>query len=442
MRAPPRWGRPARRRARGWGPTRPAPAGAVTPASRVRSQVAIAGQPAPGTVEDVPRLLNRLQVLGVATCVLFGVAAALLQLLAWQASGRAADNTEQLVRVQQIQSSLFRADALATNAFLVGGLENAEQRAEYDAALDQALRQIADAADAQPADRKVLADLNTDVAAYATLITQARDNNRQGFPIGSNYLQQAGAQLRAEAVPILQGLSDANTERATDEMGGQNTLPLFLVGLAAVAALWWVNRQLAKRFRRRVNVGVAVAALAITVVTLLAVVVSAGTSSKHDGLRDGSLTRAIDESAARTAANDAKAEESLRLIARGSGATAEPKWQEKAAVVDDKASRDTRLLWQDYVALHDEVVARDDEGDWNAAVEAATSTDSGSASAALTAFDQASQEVVSEAAESTADSLRSGGVVAWMLMIVTLLAGLGAAATVAWGVGQRRKEYA
>ncbi|WP_134738525.1 hypothetical protein [Nocardioides sp. 503] len=421
---------------------RPAPAGVVTPASRVRSQVAIAGKPAPGTVEDVPRLLNRLQVLGVATCVVFGVVAALLQLLAWQASGRAADNTEQLVRVQQIQSSLFRADALATNAFLVGGLENAEQRAEYDAALDQALRQIADAADAQPADRKVLADLNTEVAAYATAITQARDNNRQGFPIGSLYLQQAGVQLRADAVPILQGLSDANTERATDEMGGQNTLPLFLVGLAAVAVLWWVNRELAKRFRRRVNVGVAVAALAITVVTLVAVVVSAGTSSKHDGLRDGSLTLAIDESAARTAANDAKAEESLRLIARGSGATAEPKWQEKAAVVDDNASRETRLLWQDYVALHDGVVASDDEGDWNEAVRLATTTDSGGTSAALTAFDQASQEVVSDAAESTADSLRSGGVVAWMLMIVALLAGLGAAATVAWGVGQRRKEYA
>ncbi|WP_193610233.1 hypothetical protein [Nocardioides lijunqiniae] len=420
---------------------RPSPA-AVTPASRVQAQVAIAGHPAPAAVEDVPRLLNRLQVLAVSVCVVFGVLAALLQLLAWQASGRAADNTEQLVRVQQIQSSLFRADALATNAFLVGGLEDAEQRVEYDAALDQALRQITDAADAQPADRKVLADLNTEVAAYATAITQARDNNRQGFPIGSNYLQQAGAELRADAVPILQGLSDANTERAQDEMDGQNTLPLFLVGLAAVAALWWVNRQLARRFRRRVNVGVAVAALAVTVVTLVAVVVSAGISGKHDGLRDGSLTRAIDESTARTAANDAKAEESLRLIARGSGPAAEPRWQERAAVVNDKASGETRPLWQDYVALHDEVVARDDEGDWNAAVGLATSTDAGSASAALTAFDQASQQLVSDAAESTSDSLRSGGVLAWLLMAVTLLVGLGSAGAVAWGVNQRRKEYA
>ncbi|WP_193614123.1 hypothetical protein [Nocardioides lijunqiniae] len=420
---------------------RPSPA-AVSPASRVQTQVAIAGHPAPATVEDVPRLLNRLQVVAVSVCVLFGVLAALLQLLAWQASGRAADNTEQLVRVQQIQSSLFRADALATNAFLVGGLEDADQRAEYDAALDQALRQIADAADAQPADRKVLADLNTEVAAYATAITQARDNNRQGFPVGAEYLRQAGSKLRADAVPILQGLSDANTQRAEDEMDGQNTLPILLVGLAAVVALWWVNRELAKRFRRRFNVGVAVAALAITVVTLIVAAVSAGTSGSHDRLREGSFARAIEESAARTAANDAKVEESLRLIARGSGATAEERWADKAALVRQSASRETLPLWDDYTLLHEAVAARDDEGDWNAAVGLATSTEPGSASAALTAFDQASQQLVSDAAESTSDSLRSGGVMAWLLMAVTLLVGLGSAGAVAWGVNQRRKEYA
>ena len=44
------------------------------------------------------------------------------------------------MRVQDIQTSLLRADALATNAFLVGGLEPAEQRAEYDEAIDDVLR--------------------------------------------------------------------------------------------------------------------------------------------------------------------------------------------------------------------------------------------------------------------------------------------------------------
>ncbi|MDP2775506.1 MAG: hypothetical protein Q8O61_18280 [Nocardioides sp.] len=392
--------------------------------------------------EDVPRLLTRWQAIAVAVCVFFGLLGAVFQLLAWQATGRAADNTEQLVRVQQIQSSLFRADALATNAFLTGGLEQTEQRVEYDAAIDEVLRGIADAAEAQPADRAVLADLNTTVAAYVAGITQARDNNRQGFPIGAQYLREAGSVLRADAVPILEALVAANTERAEDEMDGQNTLPLLLVGLAAVVVLWWVNREVARRFRRRFNIGLVAAALAIAVVTLIGAVASANKSGDNDDLRAGSLRLAIAESSARTAANDAKAKESGRLIARGTGAATEPDWVDQATIVDETASRETLPLWQEYAALHEEVVAADDEGDWNAAVALATSTEPGSSSQALAAFDQASQAVVQDAAARTTDSLRSGAWVAILLTIVTLLVGLGAAGAATWGLAQRRKEYA
>jgi hypothetical protein len=402
-----------------------------------------ARRPAPTPLtEDVPRLLTQWQAIAVTACVLFGILGATFQLLAWQATGRAADNTEQLVRVQQIQSSLFRADALATNAFLTGGLEQAEQREEYDAAIDEALRGIADAADAQPADRDVLAELNTTVAAYVAGITQARDNNRQGFPIGAQYLREAGATLRADAVPILQALVAANTERAEDEMDGQNTLPLLLVGLAALLALWWVNRQLARRFRRRFNLGLLLAGVAILLVTLVAAAASANKSGDNDELRAGSLRRAIAESSARTAANDAKAKESGRLIARGTGSATEPEWVAQADIVEETASRETLPLWQDYAALHEEVVAEDDEGNWNAAVALATSTEPGSSSAALTAFDQASQGVVESAATASTASLRSGGVLAILLTILTLLVGLGAAGAATWGVNQRRKEYA
>lgn len=397
--------------------------------------------PAPVT-DDVPRLLTQWQAVAVTVCVLFGILGATFQLLAWQANGRAADNTEQLVRVQQIQSSLFRADALATNAFLTGGLEQAEQREEYDAAIDEVLRGIADAAEAQPADQAVLADLNTAVSAYVAGITQARDNNRQGFPIGAQYLREAGSVLRADAKPMLDALVTANTGRAEDEMDGQNTFPLFLVGLAAVVVLWWVNRQLARRFRRRFNVGLVLAGAAIALVTLVGVVASAGKSGANDDLRAGSLERAVDESSARTAANDAKAAESGRLIARGSGATSEPKWVTPAQTVEDSASRETLPLWESYAALHADVVAADDGGDWNAAVDLATSTEPGSSSEALTIFDRASQSVVEQAATETTDSLRSGGVLAVLLTILTLLAGLATAGAATWGVAQRRKEYA
>ena len=200
--------------------------------------------------------------------------------------------------------------------------------------------------------------------------------------------------------------------------------------------------QVARRFRRRFNVGIAVAALAIAVATLIGLVASVNQSGDNDDLRAGSLRLAIAESSARTAANDAKAQESGRLIARGAGVTSEPHGVTQAEIVEDTASRETLALWQTYAALHTDVVAADDAGDWNAAVELATSTEPGSSSEALAAFDQASQAVVQDAATRTTDSLRSGGVLAVLLTIMTLLVGLGAAGAATWGVTQRRKEYA
>ena len=76
----------------------------------------------------------------------------------------------------------------------------------------------------------------------------------------------------------------ANSERAEDEMSGQHPIWLFWVGILALAALWWVNRQIAKRFHRRFNVGLAAAAIAIAVLTVLAVFLAQDQSGDNDAL--------------------------------------------------------------------------------------------------------------------------------------------------------------
>ncbi|HWM75064.1 MAG TPA: hypothetical protein VNQ53_15055 [Nocardioides sp.] len=418
-----------------------APAPAAAPAS-----IATVGTPSPAVApkgfDDVPGLLNRLQVAAVAVCLVFGVLAAMLQFLGWQANGRAADNTEQLVRVQEIQSSLLRADALATNAFLVGGLEPAEQRAEYDAAIDDVLRRITDAAEAQPADREALAALNSEIATYASSIAQARDNNRQGFPIGAEYLQEAGRDLRAEALPIIQELVTANSQRAEDEMSGQHPVLLLLVGIAALAALWWLNRQLAQRFHRRINVGIAAAGVGVAAITLLATFLAQDQGGDNDALVEGSYQDAADGAAVRTLANDAKANESLLLVKRGSGQAFEDAWVVAAGQVEDLASGDTLTAWERYATLHAEIVELDASGDWTGAVLAATTRDENGASEALDVVDRSAQADVDLAAEETTDTLRSGRDYALILAIATLLLGLVAAALCTWGINQRRKEYA
>jgi len=420
----------------------PAPAVPATGPATVPAGVpTTAAAPDPATV-DVPGLLNRWQLIAVAACVLFAVLTAALQLLGWQANRAAADNTEQLVRVQNIQSTLFRADALATTSFLVGGLERPEQRQAYDDAIDQVTRQIADAAQAQPADSEVLAALNSAVTRFTTTNTQARDNNRQGFPVGAEYLRGASTQLRSEAQPLIEALTDANSSRAESELGGQQPLLILLPGLAALALLWWVNTQLATVFRRRFNVGIAAAFVVVGALTLIAAGVSSSQSGANDEIRDGSYRLAVAEATARTAANDAKSNESRRLGAQGSGAIYEEGWRAAAQRVNENASPATLELWQIYSDLHVSVVELEESGKYDAAVALATTVAADGPTAALDAFDQASQSAVSQAATETTDQLRSGNSIFLVLAVLTLLLGLGAAGLATRGIAQRRREYA
>jgi hypothetical protein len=422
-------------------PALPSTGPATGPATVPAGVPTTAAAPDPATV-DVPGLLNRWQLIAVAACVLFAVLTAALQLLGWQANRAAADNTEQLVRVQSIQSTLFRADALATTSFLVGGLEAPEQRQAYDDAIDQVTRQIADAAQAQPADSEVLAALNAAVNRFTTTNTQARDNNRQGFPVGAEYLRGASNQLRDEAQPLIEALTEANSTRAESELGGQQPLLILLPGLATLALLWWVNTQLATVFRRRFNVGIAAAFVVIGALTLVAAGVSSSQSGANDELRDGSYRLAVDEATARTAANDAKSNESRRLGAQGSGAVFEEGWRAAHQRVNESASPATLDLWRVYSALHVSVVELEESGKYGEAVALATTVDADGPTAALDAFDRASQAVVSQAASETTDQLRSGNSIFLVLAALTLLLGLGAAGLATWGIAQRRREYA
>ncbi|HWJ11880.1 MAG TPA: hypothetical protein VNS46_21035 [Nocardioides sp.] len=409
------------------------PAPAATPAPA----------PADASHVDTPALLNRWQLIGMTVAIVFGILSALVQFLGWQADGRAADDTEQLVRVQGIQSSLLRADALATNAFLVGGLEDPEQRAEYDAAIDLVLTEITAAADAQPADRAVLQKLNVAVNDYVIAVAQARDYNRLGYPVGAEYLSGASNQLRTseDGIRTLDALADANTARAEESMNGQHPFWLLLVGLLALVGLLLINQQMARHFRRRINKGIATAAAIVLAVTLIGVVGAWIRDSSNDSLREGDLALAIDQANARTSANDAKANESLALIKRGSGSAFLERWDESAATVQDSLRRDSGDAWAAYVAQHAEIVRLDEAGDWTGARDLATSTEDGMSSALISSFDKTSAAIVTSAEDSVTDGLESWRALALAVSILSLLLGAVAAAFVARGIGERRKEF-
>ncbi|HWU20397.1 MAG TPA: hypothetical protein VN088_02655 [Nocardioides sp.] len=394
----------------------------------------------PGFV-DTPALLRRLNLLAVATVVLFGLLSALVQVMAWQSDGRAAGDTEQLVRVQDIRSSLFRADALATNGYLLAGLEPTDRQHEYDAAISDVLEQIADAAEAQPADRAALAALNVQVDDYTTNVAQAAVYNRQGLPLGIAYQTTASNQLNDQALPIVDNLVAANARRSEDAMAGHHPLWLLGLGMLAVVALFLINRRLAAAFRRRINTGVGVAAAIVLVTTVIAAVVAVAAARSNHHTEDGAYRDATQAAIARTAANAAKADESLRLISRGSGSTIEPKWQAQSAAVDAAVPPAQRRDWDTYVQRHREVVRLDDGNQWKKAVDLATTEASSGSSDPLDAFDRHMAEIATTSKDHATDQLRSGRTVALVLALLTALLGLVAALAASRGIAERHKEF-
>ena len=286
--------------ARAGDPAAAAPAPAI-PRSRGALVAALEGTP------------GRMRVLAFVAAVVAAAFGLIGAMSLWSSAGaleRADHNTAQVVRIQGIYADLVRADADATSSFLVGGIENADQRADYDASLDRVATGIADAADAQPADSEALGALNGAVQDYAATIEEARVYNRQGLPVGAQYLSGASATLRSDILPIVKTLSDANKARADAEFDASSRLlTLVLSGLGALALLVLVMVWLARRTHRYLNPSMFVGSLVVLAALAIGIVTLAGVGSQVQAVRNSSFAYTVKLADARTAAYDAKSNE-------------------------------------------------------------------------------------------------------------------------------------
>jgi hypothetical protein len=410
---------------------------------RVRRQVA-------QEIEGTPGRMRLWGVVAIVVAVVFGLGAAQSLRLAHDAIVRAGDNTSQLVRIQQIHTSLVRADANATNAFLVGGLAPPEQIAEYDADVARATRLIAEASSAQPADARALAALNEEVVVYTGLVERARANNRLGVPVGAQYLRNASAGLGSDGLPILRALASSNEDRVAEEFDNarQAIWLLLVVGVLAVGTLVGVMWWLARRTHRVLNLPLLGATLAIVLLTGVGLVGLAVSGARVSDVQDTSYASALAAAKARVAAFDAKSNESLTLVARGSGSSYEEAWQAAAAEVEQELPNvsspgvDLGAAWEAYAGAHATVRSTDDEGDWDRAVSLAVNrTDDTAPNQVFTAFDTASAAALEEDSAATAEELSAAGW--WMPALAVLVLVLSAAAAaLAWrGMAQRLGEY-
>lgn len=418
------------------GPVVPA-AGTATPRRRGRLRAAVSHTP------------GRMRVAAVIA-VLAALAVGVLGLRAGQAQAdalaSAEADTSQLIGIQEVRNDLVIADASATNAFLVGGLEPPEQRQRYDTSVDAAANGLATLAGSNPADAELLGRATSSLTSYTGLVEQARANNRQGFPVGAAYLDQASSALRTDVLPALDSLVDDNSGRVSGSFDGvTNALWLLALSVLALAVLVGTQVWLARRTHRRLNAGLLSATILLVVAAVGGAFVLGTSSARADDVRDGPFTAGVAVSQALSLANDAKSQESFTLIKRGSGQAYEEAFvtqtTQAAEHLDDPnvdpALGDQLDAW---VAAHQEIRALDDGGDWDGAVALAVDPD-GAPQTTFDAFSASASAAIDDSATETRDALSGAGGASLLVGWIILVAGILAAALSWRGIGKRVEEY-
>ncbi|WP_410562126.1 hypothetical protein [Amycolatopsis sp. cmx-4-61] len=369
---------------------------------------------------------------------------------------------------QQVYRSLSDADATAASAFLSIGTEPPELRQRYErdvaeagAALAKAASDATDVADAAgPVDV-----LNQSLPVYTGLIETARANNRLGYPVGASYLREASELMRAKILPAAQDLYRVDTERLVEEQDSATGFPWLatILVVALLAALIAAQVYLTRRTNRLLNVGLVVATAAV-VVSLLwgAVALIVQGSLVGSGQDDGShrvdvLVRA------RIAALQARADETLTLVARGDGAAYEKDFGTNAArlvgpdgqggllgeargLIKDGAGvakvADAEKAAKDWLKAHKEVRAQDDAGQYQEAVDFAVLEDKADGSApAFRQLDDSLQAAIDVGRQEFLDDTHNGDRALTLLAPGLAVLALVAAAGVTMGIRERLREY-
>lgn len=368
------------------------------------------------------------------------------------------------VSAQSLYRALSDADATAATAFLTPGAETAASRQRYEtdiAAAGTALAQVtAGASGTSTMSAQRLDVLATQLPVYTGLVETARTNNRLGYPVGAAYLREASGLMRATLLPAAQDVYSAQTKRlASDhDAGAQYPYIAVLLGVVALAALVFAQRYLTRRTRRLVNPGLAAATLALLAALVYQNVAWFGLHSHLHSAQAGGSSQVQALATARIDALQARADEALTLVARGSGGAFEQDFQKTMAdlvganggggrlgraasnATDPTVRAAIRRAASDVAAwqtVHRSLRKDDDGGNYPAAVTAAT----GPASDAFTRVDDdlaagihASDATFTEQAAAAGRTIHVVGIVVVILTLLTL----GGAAI---GVQRRIAEY-
>jgi len=404
------------------------------------------GATTPGKILGQMIVVSALAGLLAVGSVLVGLAAA--------SSANSIQNNHAalIVSARTVQTELARANAAAAATLLDGSDDWDVQRNDYDEALRAGAQALESAIAAAPDDDEALheqlAVLTAAVPRYTGLIEAARANNRQGFPAGAAYLDEATALLETEIFPLTDSLANqaATSYRSEyDRHQGPISVAVGLLIMATLMLLWYLLRTqiwMARWFRRTVNPAVlattVVVAGALLVNILLFVSSWAGLKEAREEGYDV-LRQYLD---IRTNSLAARADESRFLIARGAGESFEITFRQRADLVESALASEgpeaatSVSQWNEYRTHHERVVALARQGEHSTAVDEASD-----AGRRFVAFDEQIQELAANRRLHLEDQTASVANNWRLLSLIGPILAVIAAALALWGLQQRRAEY-
>lgn len=224
--------------------------------------------------KTTPGRLRQLSIVLTVGIVLFGVfSASATQVRRKAADDIVTDASPLLVSAEELYVSLADADAAATESYLAGGSQTNEVLARYDDDVKSAsdrLAQIGSHAQSTPEMQSAVRDLSNDLPRYTSLVATARENNRQGNPVGTAYLRSASALMRETMLPratqIYGSASDGLRQQYATGTSWGHGVGIAAVGIVLVAGLVAAQIFVTRRSKRWVNPPLAIATVLVVLV--------------------------------------------------------------------------------------------------------------------------------------------------------------------------------
>jgi hypothetical protein len=300
----------------------------------------------PVTSEELPRG-RRLPTpvwLRIMSAVLAGAALAAgvtctVAILARQNASHAAISTGEplVIDAETIDVSLSEANTAIAGGFLgippVGvSVERAYQGylADADVAITAAARQSG----SDPETERFLATLVAGVPLYSSTVATAETEYREtldvassltGPPVATAYLAEANNVMRTELLPASAALYAAEQARLAHEESRATDTALVLVALGLLGGLLlvalWSQFQLARRFRRVVNLGLVVTTVLAIGVGIWTIVATGSADSAVATAKAHGTAPLAALTEARILAQQARADDELSLVTRASDPT-------------------------------------------------------------------------------------------------------------------------